>query len=233
MLGIFITLAATLAALVLTAVVGVPLAVRLARPKIWGRSQILAMPRAGAAPPTKPSFTPLDLGPDPMRWPSQDPWKKNMTAELPWPSQTWDDPHFGRHWDKTVIGDAADAAYERRQADRRARAEEQRQAEANARIEQPASSSTAQRARQEMRQIRERAARMKAEVQGQAEQKARQVRKAAPQIADAVSNVPPPAELERLVASVGLAGTVQEIMKRTGWDFKTAAQYLAKARRGR
>jgi hypothetical protein len=39
-------------------------------------------------------------------------------------------------------------------------------------------------------------------------------------------------ELLRLVDTVGLAGTVQEIMGRTGWDFRKAAQYLAKVRAG-
>jgi hypothetical protein len=40
-----------------------------------------------------------------------------------------------------------------------------------------------------------------------------------------------PAQLERLVASQGLAGAVQTIMAQTGWDFRKAAQYLANHRR--
>jgi hypothetical protein len=47
-----------------------------------------------------------------------------------------------------------------------------------------------------------------------------------------LDNVPKPAEIERLVAEHGLASAVQHIMARTGWDFRTAAQYLARARRG-
>jgi hypothetical protein len=37
-------------------------------------------------------------------------------------------------------------------------------------------------------------------------------------------------QVERLVAEVGLAGTVQAIIDRTGWDFRQAAQYLARIR---
>lgn len=40
-------------------------------------------------------FEPLDLGEDPMRWPSEharDPYVERMT----WPSTRWDDPSFGR-----------------------------------------------------------------------------------------------------------------------------------------
>lgn len=40
-------------------------------------------------------FDPLDLGEDPMRWPSEharDPYEERMT----WPSTRWDDPSFGR-----------------------------------------------------------------------------------------------------------------------------------------
>ena len=38
-------------------------------------------------------------------------------------------------------------------------------------------------------------------------------------------------ELQALVSELGLAGTVQEIMGQTGWDFKKAAHYLAQARK--
>jgi len=48
-----------------------------------------------------------------------------------------------------------------------------------------------------------------------------------------VTDVPKPAEIERLVEAHGLAGAVQVVMKRTGWDFRTAAQYLAKVRGNR
>lgn len=40
-------------------------------------------------------------------------------------------------------------------------------------------------------------------------------------------------ELERLIETVGLAGTVQAIMDRTGWEFREAANYLAKIRSSR
>jgi hypothetical protein len=44
-------------------------------------------------------------------------------------------------------------------------------------------------------------------------------------------DVPSAAEVAALVQSQGLAGAVQTIRKRTGWDFQRAAQYLARAMR--
>ena len=264
MLGLFFTLAVAFGALALTTFIGVPLAVRFARPKVWGRSQIGELPLLTDFGRANPSFTPLDLGPDPVLWPSQKPWKVTARKELPWPSQTWDDPHFGRQWRTDMTGAAADEAYERQLAARRARSAERRQAVADEKQHrakqvlakrasekrdlQPEETNQ-QRARQEMRQIRERAAQMKSEMSTRVGEEAAKLKKkakaeakraaqktaqqVAPELTGAMAKVPPPAELERLVANVGLAGTVQEIMKRTGWDFKTAAQYLAKARRGR
>ncbi len=49
----------------------------------------------------------------------------------------------------------------------------------------------------------------------------------------ASGDIPSPAELEAMVGQLGLAGTVQEIMKRTNWDFRKAAHYLAKARQSK
>lgn len=261
--SVVITIAIALAIGSLVAVVGTPIAVRVARPKLWSRGH-LPHDHTGPAAAPPPSFQPLDLGPDPMRWPSENPWKKKGQKELPWPSQTWDDPHFGAHWRNHTDGDAADDAYERKQAARRAavaearRLEDQRSQQRADSRPAPAPSGTRaqQQARKEMRALRERATQMTQQVQAQigdpreqlreqaaraaqqarqaAEQEVkRQVQQRAPAASQAMANVPSAAELEQLVAQVGLAGTVQKIMERTGWDFKTAAQHLARARRGR
>jgi hypothetical protein len=42
---------------------------------------------------------------------------------------------------------------------------------------------------------------------------------------------PDEAEIDHLIATVGLAETVQAIMRRTGWEFREAAQYLSQIRR--
>ena len=73
-----------------------------------------------------------------------------------------------------------------------------------------------------------------APVQAHAELQRQKRRKAEPppppvlHIEDVPADGPPTRdEVERLIAKVGLAGTVQTIMDRTEWDFREAAQYLA------
>ena len=42
------------------------------------------------------TFSPLDLGPDLVKWPSEVPKTFTPFPEPPWPSEGWNDPHFGR-----------------------------------------------------------------------------------------------------------------------------------------
>lgn len=42
------------------------------------------------------AFKPLDLGPDLVRWPSEVPRTVLHFPEPPWPSELWNDEHFGR-----------------------------------------------------------------------------------------------------------------------------------------
>jgi hypothetical protein len=74
-----------------------------------------------------------------------------------------------------------------------------------------------------------------AQAAAKVEQGAKQAQKAADGVAAAakaasatLAGAPPSRdEIRRLVDEFGLAGAVKEVMNRTGWDFRTAAQYLA------
>ena len=46
------------------------------------------------------------------------------------------------------------------------------------------------------------------------------------------NDLPNREQVERMVAEMGLAGTVQHLMRTQGWDFKTAAGWLGRIRRG-
>lgn len=251
MVGTFVTVAAAFFAAMAVMVLGTPIATRFARPQRWRKTLGPAQSDRDAQVTTGPSFEPLDLGPDPMRWPSETPWVFAGREELPWPSQTWDDPHFGKR--ARVVSTGTDADYEAAKASRREAARSQREAEADKRARAPQvrrdnaqrKEDASQRAKQEMRSIRDRAA----ELQGQVRERIGEEVRAAAQrearyqtgrVVEAVEEHLAPlgveldsVEIEEMVANLGLAGTVQEIMKRTQWDFKTAAQYLAKSRRGR
>src|SRR5690606_5724798 len=74
---------------------GLPMIGRLVEPARWGpRYPVPERTRSGSrAADVKRSFRPLDLGPDPVRWPSEIA-RPDLGPELPdWPSHHWDDPH--------------------------------------------------------------------------------------------------------------------------------------------
>jgi hypothetical protein len=71
--------------------------VRLARAHQWRRAaprddrrEVTAYTRTGSA------FEPIDMGIDPVKWPSERGEGFKSVELPPWPSLTWDDPHFGR-----------------------------------------------------------------------------------------------------------------------------------------
>jgi hypothetical protein len=178
-----------LAALVPTVLVGVPVALALARPgRLMRRppERTRHVPRAPRLEAAR-AFAPLDLGPDPVKWPSEGAWSTPTIRQPDWPSASWNDEHFGK------AGRAARAA-----------------------LAVPAV--------------------QPAPVQPHSEPQRPKRRKPLPPppvhlIEDAPPHGPPDRdEVERLIAKVGLAGTVQNIMDRTEWDFRQAAQYLAKIR---
>jgi hypothetical protein len=246
-----------------TMAAGIPIAVRLARAGFAEPLTDSGMADFGAGrdASTSAGFTPLDLGPDPVQWPSAKPWPTSKLPVPEWPSKSWDDEHFGRHWrEGTSVAqpsspaeqaarqasmDASDASRAQKQArsrdaDRRAEQEEaQRRIAARQALEQRQAARAQQDARAKQAQQQSRpqpkatpkpkpkpklqVAQPKPRPQAQRKQAAKP---AAP------DGAPGRDELMQLVDTVGLAGTVQEIMKRTGWDFRKAAQYLARVRSG-
>lgn len=74
-------------------------------------------------------ITPLDLGPDPLMWPSASGRVTPYVEKLAWPSASWDDDAFGNH----EASEAAEAARRRTEADRHAAIEARRRA-----VERPA-----------------------------------------------------------------------------------------------
>lgn len=212
-----------------------------------------------------------------MSWPSEIPWATPGLPDMPWPSETWDDPHFGRGG---AAADAARAATEA--ADKKAEAGrlarqgragkqtlareqgEQRDREQVARDAVPVETFQQQTARQtsentERQQLETERQQQVAARQLQQQQQARRAQQQQQQARNQAASRPGPQasrpqqaapapkpsapaapssqgmtkdQVEALIADVGLAGTVQEVMKRTGADFRTAAQLLAKLRAG-
>ncbi|MCA9494695.1 MAG: hypothetical protein KC621_32425 [Myxococcales bacterium] len=272
------------AGLTLTVVLGAPVASRLARPNSWSwlkppSAQVPDRPKIE----TPRAFSPLDLGPDPMRWPSQRPWAASPIPEPQWPSQSWDDEHFGAHWRRaggapppTPVADVAssgsqpalwaaeeqffklDPLQPRLQEAERTRPEPERpvrqatpqpaarpvakpqtaQKPAQKAVTQQQRATAQQRLAAQQRAAQQRPPTQRPAAQPQARKPApaakpatKPAQRAAPRAAGG-SGVPDKAELEAMVAQIGLAATVQKIMERTGWDFRQAAQHLARIRQG-
>ncbi len=173
----------------ITVMMALPIALRLAGRQAWrspARRDLRQPLGAGAV--LGPAFEPIDMGPDPMAWPSEGGGAFVSVDLPPWPSTTWDDPHFGKK-----RGATAPLTVETQPAPPSPRPSPARQ---------DASPQQAPRARAQAAQ-------------------------------PPPGGAPPSAhEIERLVGTVGLAGAVKETMKRTGWDFRTAAQHLARSRKG-
>ncbi len=77
-----------------TMLLGIPAATALAAPGALRRT---APPTTSerAAQVARPGFTPLDLGPDKLTWPSLTPWRNPPSPSADWPSEGWDDPQLG------------------------------------------------------------------------------------------------------------------------------------------
>ncbi len=185
-------------ALVPTLLVGVPLALAMSRP-----GSLRAHPSRGSHVPRPKvevarAFEPLDLGPDPVHWPSERAWPTSTIRSPDWPSASWNDEHFGRAGKKHAppVEPAPEAAEPRRG------------------VRRPARRPTPELV----------------------------VFETAPPPAPVLVNeigspvglpntmAPDREEIERLIDELGLAGTVQRIIDRTGWDFRKAAQHLARSR---
>lgn len=218
--------------LVLTSAVGVPLIARLAQAHVWRRS---ARPDARDKQvfTAKSMFEPVDFGPDLMRWPSEIERPDTNVPAPQWPSASWDDPHFGKA--ARALASQQGAQEAGRAADRAAR-----QAAKPAPRTAPAKPRPA--ARQAPPQQAEKPAR---EAAREAPKPAREAPKAKPAAQKPAPRPQPPPEparqagglpdraaVEQMVSELGLAGTVQHLMRTQGWDFKEAAGWLARVRKG-
>lgn len=216
-----------------TFVLGTPIAVALAGQHRWVHPAARDASSRRQRTDVVRAYAPLDLGPDPIRWPSERLWDLKSTLAVPdWPSKSWNDEHFGRQHKDTVAHDASEQGFHAMAA-RRHREESSAGAPPK-----PRSQPSANPARRERTATkgRPRQAAEPAPVPAPAPTPAPQpaARKAAPVVpVTPPSRTRPPdeAEIEHLIASVGLAGTVQAIMQRTGWEFREAAQYLARIRK--
>jgi len=221
MFGIDWALLAGLGGFVATLVIGGPLTRALAEPdELRARTR---KPRSETRDRrvVTVGFTPLDLGADPMQWPSERPWPPGMPT-APWPSQTWDDEHFGSFWRGANPPPAEDAPQSSAPRPSAAVAPPTTPPVRPRQDPTPRSPERAARRRSSLRRPTERP------TNGQAPSPS-------PRTPDSQARLPatkppPREELEQLIATVGLAGTVQQIMQRTGWDFRKAAHYLARVR---
>jgi len=261
---------------VVTAIVGTPVAVRLARAELpgFGSPTDTHVPIRDRDVGVTAGFTPLDLGPDPMTWPSSSEWPSPKLRDAEWPSKSWNDEHFGRHWRDGTHTEVPDGGFHamlqrapgaaeaspppkaqptrsappKRPVQPRPTPKQAEASPAEAAFFAGASAAETQRQKaiqQSQQRAREQAKRRQAEAMRQQALRQAKAQKRAPAPApkpQAASrdrarpqptSAPDRAELEALVASQGLAGTVQVIMKRTGWDFRKAAQYLARVRAGK
>ena len=225
--------------LVTTLAIGAPIASSMVRPHMFRRpARRDAFDSRDRAPHTT-VFEPLDLGEDPMEWPSQRGWASSEGRGLRWPSQGWDDEHFGSHWRDGTMVEVSDLGFHamaQRRYDasvgdeevvkrneaaalRRQRAPAQGRTLAQDRGPRAANAHAGQRTPSGVRRPRTESAPAPRSPKPQEKPETLPVRQA-----------PSPAELEAAIAKVGLAGTVQLIMERTGWDFRKAAHYLARMR---
>ena len=190
--------------LITTIAIGGPIASSLVTPHVFRRPSRRDPHETRARPVPGGGFKPLDLGPDPMEWPSQKEWSSSGKRDAEWPSREWDDEHFGRHWREGTVVESQDAGFHamaERSAERGGgEAAAMRRAESRRRGTSPHAAKRAS--------------------------PAESPRAEAPPARQA----PGREELEAMIVDVGLAGTVQAIMERTGWDFRKAAHYLARTR---
>jgi hypothetical protein len=236
---------AFLAAAIATAVIGTPIASSLARPAKFRRVEGAGTSSKRTRTDVVRAFEPLDLGPDPIKWPSERAWNLASTLQVPaWPSQSWNDEHFGRHWRDGVkqpddLGFHAMAA--RRLNEEGVVVASAAAANAPKREPKKAQPKPAPKPQPPKPQAKPAQGAAPAKEKGPRRRQGSGVDQAKGEVtffqeppkapaAGTPQGVPDPAEIEHLISTVGLAGTVQTIMSRTGWDFREAAQYLARIR---
>ena len=167
-----------------------------------------------------PAFAPLDLGPVATAWPSQRPWPRSRLPVQPWPSETWPDNFFGR---KGNVFSSPKTATAQEAADEwfRSDAEEPPVETAARQMRPPQSQAPAE----------PQLLQPKPQAQAKPKPKPKPQPKTPPVPAPEAGGAITPQEVVALVERHGLAGAVDEVRKRTGWDFQRAAQFLAQTLR--
>lgn len=194
-----------LGGLVATVAVGGPLAAKLARPHLFRKRSPRDSFNQWDRTAQQPAFTPMDLGPDPMQWPSSKEWSTDARKQE-WPSKSWDDEHYGAHWRSGTTPEVEDGGFHVMAARRG-----------------PATPEPIARSRPK-------AASSPGTAPAVADHAPGEPNSGVESVTLPARRAPTSNEIEELVSQMGLAGTVQVIMQRTGWDFRKAAHYLAKNR---
>jgi hypothetical protein len=153
-----------------------------------------------------PAFEPLEMEPFTLMWPSEIDRPRTALPEPPWPSETWDDEYFGAQ----ARGDLRKAAMARQLADARRAEAVKRDTDARRQSGKKKKKHKAKKQQQTQREARE--------------QQSREVLQQTPSQG---SQGPTQEQVAQMVKKYGLAGAVEHIRDQTGWDFRTAAQYLA------
>lgn len=204
-----------------TVVLGAPIAARMARIQVFGRG--LPADAQIERPPARTAyFEPVDFGPDSMRWPSEVDRPDEAIPQPEWPSARWDDTHFGRG--KSAAAREAFAAAEAGDSRRRHREASEEQPASAPQQQAPPQPRVASSPQQDT-------APPQPERQRAPAPQARQAASPAPQQPGQASQEDVARAIEQLVAQHGLAGAVQQLMQQQGWDFRTAAKFLADNRR--
>jgi hypothetical protein len=169
--------------------------------------------------PATSGFTPLELAPVPMRWPSEAPWPAAGVTLMPWPSETWTDDFFDRKMSPSLPAEkppshARDGA-----------------APSHPQPQRPTRTNPSRRA-------------PPAEVIHDTPPSKKPKRTAAPRasavveqaVAAVADRTPSVEDVIHWAETDGLAKTVARIQETTGWDFQRSAHHLAwvmRQRRGK
>ncbi|HHO53007.1 MAG TPA: hypothetical protein ENK18_19550 [Deltaproteobacteria bacterium] len=227
--------------LVVTVTLGAPLAASLARVHEFRRTVNPNLDSERERPVHNAAFVPLDLGPDLVPWPSQRPSSERTFRSQDWPSQAWDDTHFGSHWRDGRVIEVDDLGFHamsgRRYDDSidESEAVQHNEVVSRRRREQAIERHTQQQRSRPGAQPKQADKPRRAPPRAAARRNdppERQVERVEQPRAALARQPPSRAEIEAMIVDVGLAGTVQAIMERTGWDFRKAAHYLAQIRQG-
>jgi len=152
-----------------------------------------------------PAFQPVDLGPVPLKWPSEQVWPPSRLPALPWPSETWTDDFFkGRQ----AAHKSPEPAVAPHPAPRDA-APKKRRDESKKKAAPPPAVAPTPAPPPPTRPPPE------------------------PSRTSAAQGVVGDAELLAWADEKGLASTVEMLRDRNGWEFQQAAQHLARLMRAR